>query len=72
MTFVEVHDSQLESWKEKDGVGLATFKEPVSFDLSHKYSGLIYGSAEYRVVRITLDRRQIIFRRIEPKKPKDA
>ena len=67
MRFVDVSERELESWKEDNGVGLAVFRFPVSFI---KQNGLNFRDNRYRILKITLDRRSVILKRIEqPDKP---
>lgn len=65
MNIVEIVDHHLVNWKEdKNGFGLATFTFPVDHGVVVKDTVLVYHGLEYRILRITIDRRQIIFRKI--------
>lgn len=74
MTFVEIGDAQLESWNEKDGVGQATFKDPVPFvKLYGKFSpGILYRNNRYNVTWVSVDRKNITFRRTEPREKRST
>jgi hypothetical protein len=68
MTFIEISDDQLESWKEyPGGVALATFRKQVLFT---KESGLIIHGNRYRILKIHVGQREVELKRIDLPEPK--
>src|SRR5262245_28890571 len=76
MTFIEITDDQLISWKEDaDGIGMAVFKDqhPELQEFKGQGSrGIIYHERRYKVTKLTIDFRTVTFQRITepPPKPK--
>src|SRR5215471_9681119 len=75
MTFIEITDEQLISWKENaDGIGMAVFKaqHPEIPEFKGQGSrGIVYNERRYKVTKLTIDFRTVTFQRII-EKPRPA